>query len=363
MQLSTVKTLIIDRYERRNANRMSVLFLEGQAGIGKTEIVRQAAKDLGVRPIVVCLAAMEAADFSGLPQIDKQGETKYARPNWLPDGPAIVFFDEVNRAAVDTLQPLLQVLQDREINGHKVHPDTLFIMAGNPAGGEYNTQELDPALKDRSAILKVEPDFQGLQVLLSQRYPDCTSEMQWLLSQTKITPRRMEFTLRAIAGVKKDTAHYVALLTAELGAEGAGAMLAWVKKQKRLCADQIEFTKTGGLTAETKKLVKETWSKGEEAIPVFTSLAKELVAKLNGATETKDQRKQLLTMLAVSDATEDTGCSSIYLDVLSEVGDRSMLATHLFEMASKNDPALMQYRKLLKEDIDQVTYQKNEGAK
>jgi hypothetical protein len=359
LNLNAVKNLIVDRFERRAA-RMRPLYLEGEAGIGKTEIVRQASTDLKIPCVVVCLSAMEAADFSGLPMIDpKTGETKYARPNWLPDGPAVIFFDEANRAGSDTRQPLLTFVQDRHINGHTVHPDTIIVFSGNPAGGEYDVQELDPAMKQRVAILKVEADYASLGGFLASKYPGCSLEQQWLLQQSKMSPRTIEFTLRAIEGVPKQAPQYFALITAELGAEGAGAMLAWTQKQKKLCLDQIEFTKAGDLKADTKKLVKETWSKGEEAIPVFSSLAKELIAKFNGASDAKEQRRQLLTMLAVSDATEDTGCSSIYLDVLNESQDKSVLATHLFELAAKKDPALDQYRKLLAEDIASVTIQHN----
>ncbi len=359
MNLNAIKTLLIDRYERRAA-RMRPLYLEGIAGIGKTEIVRQSAQELKIPCVVVCLAAMEAADFSGLPRVDpKTGETKYARPNWLPDGPAVIFFDEVNRAGTDTRQPLLTLIQDRHINGHAVHPDTMFTFAGNPPGVDYDVQELDPAMKERVATLKVEADYASLGGYLANKYPGGTLEAQWLLQQSKMSPRTIEFTLRAIEGVKKDSPQYFALITAELGAEGAGAMLAWTRKQKKLCLDQIEFTKSGELKATTKQLVKETWSKGEEAIPVFSSLAKELIAKFNGTTDAKEQRRQLLTMLSISDATEDTGCSSIYMDVLNECQDKSVLATHIFELAAKKDPALDQYRKLLAEDVASVTIQHN----
>lgn len=359
MKLDAVKTLILDRYDRRK-QILRPLYLEGTAGIGKTEIVRQAAKERDAACVVVCLAAMEAADFSGLPQVNPQTlETSYARPNWLPERPAIIFFDEVNRAALDTLQPLLTLLQDRAINGHKVHKDTIFVLAGNPAGGEYNTQELDPALKDRLAILKVEADFQSLAAMLAQRYPGGSLEAQWLLNQSKLTPRSMEYTLRAVEGVNRDSAQYMALITAELGAEGAGAMISWVRKQKRLSFDSLEFTKAGALTAESKKLIRETWEQGDEALPTFTSLGKEIIGKFNAATESGDQREALSLLLTVSEVIGDLAATSVLMDLMNEITDKGVLATHLFDMAGKKSPLLEQHRKILAKDIAAVQIQKN----
>jgi hypothetical protein len=360
MKLNDVKALILDRYNRRQT-QMSVFFLEGPPGIGKTEIVIQAAKDLGIPCHVVCLSAMEAADFTGLPMIDPEtGLTRYARPNWLPDGPAIIYFDEANRAATDTRQPLMQVLQDRKINGHTVHRDSMFVMAGNMNNGEYDVQDFDPALKDRMAKLSVEPDFLALTKIFAQKYPGCLLEQQWLLKQDKITPRRMEFCLRAIEGIDKKSALYLTLLTAEIGAEGAGAMVAWMANQKRLCAEQIEVNKDGSLSKATKTLIRDTWKKGTEAVPTFTSLAKELIGKMNGSQDPKVQRSIVLQMFAIAEATEDLGCTSIYLDAFNEVGDKSGFATHLFELAHKKDPALKALSELLKEDCAKVTYQDNQ---
>ncbi len=359
MKLDAVKTLILDRYDRRN-QILRPLYLEGTAGIGKTEIVRQAARERDVVCVVVCLAAMEAADFSGLPQVNpKTLETTYARPNWLPERPAIIFFDEVNRSASDTLQPLLTLLQDRAINGHTVHKDSIFLLAGNPPEGEYNVQPLDPALKDRLAILKVEADYQSLSSLLAQRYPGGSLEAQWLLQQSKLTPRSMEYTLRAVEGVKRDSAQYMALITAELGAEGAGAMLGWIKKQKRLSWESLEFTKGGAFTAESKKLIKETWERGEEALPTFTSLAKEIIGKFNAATEATTQKELLLAYFGVTDIVGDLAATSIYLDLLHEVTDKGVMTAHLFEMAGKKEKLLEQYRNILKADLATVQIQKN----
>lgn len=361
MKLSAIETLLTDRYERRTA-RMRPLYLEGIAGIGKTEVVRQVAEKVKVPCKVVCLAAMEAADFSGLPMVDpKTGETKYARPNWLPDGPAVIFFDEPNRAAADTLQPMLTLIQDRHINGHQVHKDSMFVFAGNPPNSEYNVQDLDPAMKERVSIIKVEPDYTALTSLLGQRYPGSVLEMNWMISQATLSPRSIEFTLRAIEGVKKDTAHYLALLTAEIGAEGAAAMISFLQKNKRLSADQLEFTKKGDLTANTRKLIKETWNKGSEAVPTFTSLAKELITKLNITAKAGNKAefaKQFGTLLEISDATDDTGCASIFLDLYMEIEDRNEVCVAVFEAVKNKDPRLAIYRKLLADEIAAVEIQK-----
>lgn len=360
MKLNDIKDLIVDRYTRRAA-KLSSLNLEGPAGIGKTEIVRQAAQECGVPCKVVCLTAMEAADFSGLPMVDpKTGETKYARPNWLPEGPAFVFFDEANRAATDTKQPLLTLIQDRHVNGHAVHPDCMFIFAGN-TGDAYDVQEMDPAFKDRMAHIKVEADYKALTGLLGQRYPGGIIEMNWLISQAKHSPRRIEYTLRSIEGVKKNSSLYLALLTAEIGAEGAGALVSYMNKQKVLTMETVQYKKDGELTKESAQLIKDTWEKGTEAVPTFTNLAKEIIAQINVAGKSKDKKdfgKYVRQLMQVADATGDTGCASIILDLYAEVEDRNELCVKYFEAVKKKDPSLEIFRKLLADDIAKVEYQK-----
>ena len=55
------------------------------------------------------------------------------------------------------MQCAFQLVLDRELNGHKLHPDTRVFCAIN-ATSDYQVNEIDPALLDRFWVIDLEPD-------------------------------------------------------------------------------------------------------------------------------------------------------------------------------------------------------------
>lgn len=367
MLITQIKNIIIDRFKRRG-NRMRPIYLQGEKGIGKTEIVLEAAKELGLPCVTVCLSAMEAADFSGLPRINPEtGQTSYARPAWLPEGPCVIFFDEANRASTDTQQPLLTITQDRHINGHSLHPDTLLVFAGNPPGGVYQVQELDPAMAERVVIVNAEPDFATLTQILDKKYPDCQLERTWLLQQGNISPRTAEFTLRAISGLEKESALYLTLLQAEIGAEGASSLISWMKKQVVLSYQSVvdgmeKPAKKGGVPSRLKpdvaKLVADTWNKSPEAVSTFTTIFKMAVDKIEAqGGDLKKAHPYMMQMLAVVLAANNESCCGIALDALDAIQDKTYMLNIIRDGILANEAYEALLRTTLKDDLANVEIQ------
>lgn len=76
------------------------VILWGPPGIGKTDRIRQLAGDLGWPLVTVLASIRQPDDFAGLPWIHEGGVTMVP-PDWgrtlsRVEGPAILFFDEVN---------------------------------------------------------------------------------------------------------------------------------------------------------------------------------------------------------------------------------------------------------------------------
>lgn len=177
------------------------LLVEGDHGIGKSDGARQLAAELGMPLIDLRLSLMEAGDLIGLPEFTtrpfadaakeqeyinelktmlagvdgreaanivsaaiatkwgKKGETRFAPPSWLIDAcetPHVLFLDEMNRAKPEVEQASFQLILDRNINGHYLHPETRIIAAIN-TGFNYKVEPMDPALKDRFAVVRLEP--------------------------------------------------------------------------------------------------------------------------------------------------------------------------------------------------------------
>jgi alkaline phosphatase D len=148
------------------------VIMEGLHGIGKSNIVKQFAKEDGYHLEELFLSHQEVGDLIGIPhtiEIDGSTVTTWSKPIWFQriqkaaaEGKqAVLFLDELNRAPIDVRQSALQLVLERMIHEHELPTvdgqRTLVVAAINPAD-EYQVDELDPALLDRFLHIEVEAD-------------------------------------------------------------------------------------------------------------------------------------------------------------------------------------------------------------
>lgn len=144
------------------------ILLRGDHGIGKSQLVRQVARliaalrGLGTLPVVDWrLSQCTEGDIIGLPSTD--GEvTRFNPPERFKracTSPHLLFLDELNRATAEVMQAGFQIVLDRELNGWKLHPNTIVMSAVNDSAA-YNVNEIDPALLDRFWVVDLMPDTQ-----------------------------------------------------------------------------------------------------------------------------------------------------------------------------------------------------------
>lgn len=159
MTTMTIKTFL--RVGKMLPAKSSVL-LRGDHGIGKSKLVRQIARQLQFDPrsdvIDRRCSQMTEGDMIGLPSTE--GEvTRFNPPDWFKaacNEPKVVFLDELNRATPEVMQAAFQIVLDRELNGHKLHPKSRVYAAINTAAA-YNVNEMDPALLDRFWVIDLAP--------------------------------------------------------------------------------------------------------------------------------------------------------------------------------------------------------------
>ncbi len=134
------------------------VLLEGPTGIGKSEIVQQVAKKLGLATVVLDLSLLEPPDLVGLPVVEG-GRTRYALPAILPrDGRGILMLEELNRAERYIQQPALQLLTARKLHEYELPEGWSCVAAINPETGDYQVTPLDPALRARFLHVPVRAD-------------------------------------------------------------------------------------------------------------------------------------------------------------------------------------------------------------
>lgn len=146
-----------------------VPFVQGKPGIGKSAIIRQIADKLNyVHFLDIRLSQHDSTDLKGIPQV-VDGLLQWVPPEFMPlngskydDGNSgILFFDEINRASVEVLQSVFEIIHDRRIGMRPILSNWFIVAAGN-YGYEDGTDvvEMDSALKNRFQLIELEsPNF------------------------------------------------------------------------------------------------------------------------------------------------------------------------------------------------------------
>jgi len=142
------------------------IILRGGHGLGKSEIVEQAAKTLEIEYRCMDLSIMEPPDLLGMPKI-KGNSLKYYQPATLPQGEkkkvkekmvpneGVLCFEELNRCDDAMQAPCLQLLTARRLNDYELPSGWSLIACVNPSNENYLVNDLDPALLSRFMVIDI----------------------------------------------------------------------------------------------------------------------------------------------------------------------------------------------------------------
>lgn len=170
MDIKTAKQII-----EAAALAEDAVLMEGQHGIGKSQIVEQFAEDNNYHLEILFLSHQEVGDLIGIPHmVERDGVqiTTWSVPIWLQrmnqaaaiGKRCVLFLDELNRAPIDVRQSALQLVLEGQIHEHCLpivnDERTVIVSAINPSD-EYQVDELDPALLDRFLKVEVEADLKA----------------------------------------------------------------------------------------------------------------------------------------------------------------------------------------------------------
>lgn len=147
---TSVKTLIDNP---SLAFQMPPILLRGAPGCGKSTIVKNIAKSLGIGFVDIRLAQMERVDLCGLPSTEN-GSTKWNVPAFWPtdkNSKGIIFFDEITAAPADCQVAAYSLILDRRIpNSDYQLPDGWYIIAaGNGKEHKSVAKTMSAALANR----------------------------------------------------------------------------------------------------------------------------------------------------------------------------------------------------------------------
>ena len=133
-------------------NKCKIL-ITGAPGIGKSDIVAQAAGNAGFDIILMHPSISDPTDFKGLPAIVNSAA------EFLPYGqlrklinastPTACFIDDIGQAPDAVQAALMQLLQAREIDGHKISDEIVFVGATNSAAHMAGVRGILEPVKSR----------------------------------------------------------------------------------------------------------------------------------------------------------------------------------------------------------------------
>lgn len=143
-----------------------MVHIKGQPGVGKTELVGQAAAQINRRLVHIHCATKLQEDF-GIPTMVPGSETfHFAVPqdlplegnNDLPDE-GVVLLDEIAQAQSSEQKVYANMIQARELHGKRFKPGWTFISTGNRDTDRAGASKLLTHLGNRMIILDLEPDL------------------------------------------------------------------------------------------------------------------------------------------------------------------------------------------------------------
>ena len=191
----------------------NVLFI-GLHGIGKTSVIKEVFSEMygEINEGWKYFSASTLdpwVDFVGVPEVNRLDGKKtleLVRPDWCQDANNIqaIMLDEFNRAPDKVINAVMELIQFKSINGHKLPNLKVVWAAINPEDDDdtYSVNHLDPAQLDRFQVhlnipYKIDEEY------FMNKYPNTAPIfIQWWKDmpgdiQKLVSPRRVDYAADA----------------------------------------------------------------------------------------------------------------------------------------------------------------------
>ena len=157
MKLSTVKSAVMAAIATQTP-----VMLQGAPGVGKSDIIREVADELGFRVIDIRLSQLDPVDLRGIPSVTN-GTTTWNVPAFLPKDPdekVLIFLDEINSAPQAVQAAAYQLVLDRKLGEYELPKNVVLVAAGNRTTDKAIVNQMATPLKNRFMHLKVDVNYQ-----------------------------------------------------------------------------------------------------------------------------------------------------------------------------------------------------------
>jgi hypothetical protein len=139
------------------------IFLWGEPGVGKSDIIKQLGEEMSAHVIDVRLSLWDPTDIKGIPYFDSNSNTMvWAPPAELPNEElaskhphVILFLDEMNSAPPAVQAAAYQLILNRRIGQYRLPNNTIIVAAGNRETDRGVTFRMPAPLSNRFIHLEI----------------------------------------------------------------------------------------------------------------------------------------------------------------------------------------------------------------
>lgn len=170
-QNRTVKLSEAKRYLKHHFKQKRPVFLWGQPGLGKSDLVAGIAEEMDALLIDVRLPLWEPTDIKGIPYFNSEKvDMCWAKPAELPDNETaskyksvILFLDELNGAAPAVQAAAYQLILNRRVGEYRLPDNVVMVAAGNRESDKGVSYRMPKPLANRFLHYEVRVDFNDWQ--------------------------------------------------------------------------------------------------------------------------------------------------------------------------------------------------------
>ena len=201
--MKNIREIIEKIYNNEELRETCIPLFLGNPGIGKTQIIKEFAKDVGANMIEFIASTRNPFEISGLAMPNKERDRMvyldYDMLESLKDGD-IIFFDEILNGNPAVLNACLTLLESRQTISGKKLPKVMIVAAANPQG----KPPLTPQIKERFIWYDVSFNSLLWRDYMKKKYSMPVNISSMLITEIKqesfdeynyYTPRSIEKTL------------------------------------------------------------------------------------------------------------------------------------------------------------------------
>lgn len=134
------------------------IFIWGPPGIGKSSLVEQFAREVGLECVSLLGSQLAPEDIIGVPQI-VDGKSRFCPPTLIArERPFCLFLDELNACSQDVQKAFYSLINDRRLGEFNLPEGSIVIGAGNRAEDAAIVKPLSSALINRMLHVSLRAD-------------------------------------------------------------------------------------------------------------------------------------------------------------------------------------------------------------